>query len=210
MRKVVAGLFMSLDGVVETPEQWGFEYFTEGLNEIIAQDLAEADTVLLGPGTYHKFAGIWPQQGNDVPMAKFLNDSPKYVISDDPENVGALEWPPVTLLTGTLVEEIKKLKAQPGKNIQVPGSPRLVRSLLKEGLLDELSLSICPVIVGHGLKLFDESLQATKLEVTHSQIFDNGLASMTYKPILGSGKLKGSADFPEAARADKDFDGRNG
>lgn len=201
MRKVVAGLFISLDGVVETPEQWGFQYFTEGLNDIIAKGLAEADAVLLGPATYQKFGQIWPPQGTDVPMASFLNGSPKYVISDDPEHVGKLEWQPATLLKGSLVEEISTLKQQPGKNIQVPGSPRLVRSLLKEGLLDELSLSICPIIVGHGLKLFDESLQTTKLEVVHSQTFDNGLVSMTYMPATDDSKSKAGADFPEAAKA---------
>lgn len=203
MRKVVAGLFISLDGVVETPEQWGFQYFTDGLNDIIAKGLAEADTVLLGPATYHKFAQIWPPQGNDVPMAKFLNESPKYIISSHPQSVGELEWQPATLLKSSLVEEINKLKQQPGKNIQVPGSPRLVRSLLKEGLLDELSLSICPIIVGHGLKLFDESLQTTKLAVLHSQTFDNGLVSMTYKPVTDNGESNAGADFPEAAKANK-------
>ena len=201
MRKVVAGLFISLDGVVETPEQWGFQYFTEGLNDIIAKGLAEADTVLLGPGTYHKFAQIWPPQGKDVPMAKFLNESPKYVISDDPENAGELGWQPATLLKGTLAEEIKKLKMQPGKNIQVPGSPRLVRSLLAEGLLDELSLSICPVVVGDGLRLFDDIAQTIKLEVVQSKVFDNGLVSMTYRPLTQKDEPKEASDFPEAAKA---------
>jgi dihydrofolate reductase len=201
MRKVVAGLFMSLDGVVETPEKWGFQYFTEGLNEIIAKGLAEADTVLLGPGTYHKFAQIWPSQGDSVPMARFLNKSPKYVISDDPNFVDKLEWQPATQLKGTLTEEIKKLKAQSGKNIQVPGSPRLVRSLLAEGLLDELSLSICPIVVGSGLKLFDDMPETIKLKVAHSQVFENGLVSMTYRPIVLDSKSNRELDFPDAAQA---------
>lgn len=200
MRKVAAGLFISLDGVVETPEKWGFQYFTEGLNEIIAKSLAEADTILLGPRTYHEFAQTWPSQGNEVPMAKFLNESPKYVISDTSEHVGELEWQPATLLTGTLVEEVTKLKSQPGKTIQVPGSPRLVRSLLAEGLLDELSLSICPVVVGSGLKLFDGIDKSISLEAIHAQTFDNGLVSMIYRPLASENNANDGADFPEAAK----------
>jgi dihydrofolate reductase len=200
MRKVVAGLFMSLDGVVETPEQWGFQYFTNELNEIIADGIAKADAILLGPATYHHFANIWPSQGDSVPMAKFLNETPKFVISDMPNTVGDLDWEPVSLLKGTLVDEIAKLKKQPGKNIQVPGSPRLVRSLLTEGLLDELNLSICPVIIGHGLRLFDNFAKQSNLEVARSQVFDNGLISVTYQPIYED-KASEKLDFPEAASA---------
>jgi len=200
MRKVVAGLFMSLDGVVETPEQWGFQYFTNELNEIIADGIAKADAILLGPATYHHFANIWPPQGDSVPMAKFLNETPKFVISDDPKAVGKLEWEPGSLLKGILSEEIVKLKMQDGKNIQVPGSPRLVRSLLAEGLLDELSLSICPVVIGHGLRLFDDFAKQANLKVTKSQVFDNGLISVTYQPIYEN-KTTEKLDFPEAASA---------
>ncbi len=198
MRKVVAGLFMSLDGVVAAPEQWGFRYFTPELNEIIAKGIADADAVLLGPGTYHQFAKLWPSQGDDVPMAAFLNNTPKFVIADDPKTVGELDWNPVQQLKGTLVEEVAKLKAQPGKNIQVPGSPRLVRSLLAEGLLDELSLSICPVVVGHGLRLFDDFAGQVDLRVTRSQVFDNGLIAVTYQPISKNASSE-TLDFPEAA-----------
>lgn len=198
MRKVVAGLFMSLDGVVETPEQWGFQYFTNELSETIAKGVAEADAVLLGPGTYHQFARIWPPQGDEVPMAKFLNESPKFVISDKPATVGVLEWQPANLLKGTLAEEISKLKAQSGRNILVPGSPRLIRSLLVEGLLDELSLSICPVVVGHGLRLFNEFTQQVNLKVIRSQVFENGLISVTYQPLPKKNSSQ-KLDFPEAA-----------
>ncbi|EDK72508.1 bifunctional deaminase-reductase domain protein [candidate division TM7 genomosp. GTL1] len=201
MRKVVAGLFISLDGVVEAPEKWGFSYFTEGLNKTIAKSLDRADAVLLGPQTYHIFAQMWPPQGNEVPMAKFLNESPKYVITDNPNSAGELEWQPATLLKGMLAEEIRHLKSRPGKNIQVPGSPRLVRSLLAEGLLDELYLSICPVVIGQGLKLFDGISKTINLDMVQSQIFDNGLISVTYRPKSSGAKPGESTHFPEAAKA---------
>lgn len=136
-------------------------------------------------------------------MAAFLNGSPKYVITDNPATAGELEWEPATLLTGALADEMKKLKVQPGKNIQVPGSPRLVRSLLAEGLLDELSLSICPVVVGRGLKLFEGISESVNLKVTQSQVFDNGLLSVTYRPLAPEAKPREGQDFPEAAKAQK-------
>ena len=77
MRKIAAGLFLSLDGVVEFPERWGFQYLNEDLSKEIAVGIAQADAVLVGPGTYRIFAQMWPQQGDDVPMARFLNHSMK-------------------------------------------------------------------------------------------------------------------------------------
>jgi len=198
MRKIVAGLFISLDGVVETPENWGFSYINEEVGTWISKGISEADAVLLGPSTYHKFAKMWPSQGDTVPMAKFLNESPKYVMSHKPDAVGELTWEPTKLLKGTLSEEIAKLKALPGKNIQVPGSPRLVRSLLQEGLLDELNLGICPVVLGKGLQLFDDITKQINLEITRSKVFDNGLISVTYHPTA-EGKQGQQLDFPDAA-----------
>src|SRR5215467_13214836 len=98
---------------------------------------------------------MWPRQADDVPMAKFLNHSTKYVVLRTPGKMGTLEWEPATLLKGELAFALAKLKAETGKTIQVPGSPKLVRSLLQEGLLDELSLTICPEVVGSGMRLFD-------------------------------------------------------
>jgi dihydrofolate reductase len=95
---------------------------------------------------------MWPNQGSEVPMSDFLNNSHKYVVST---SLDKLDWSPATLV-GDLPDELMKLKRQPGKNIQIPGSLTLVRSLLLEGLLDELTLSICPVVVGPGLRLFED------------------------------------------------------
>jgi len=198
MRKIVAGLFISLDGVVASPENWGFTYMNEEVGNWISKGIAEADAVLLGPSTYHKFATIWPSQGDTVPMAKFLNQSPKYVISHKPDTVGDLTWQDTTLLKGTLSEEIAKLKVLPGKNIQVPGSPKLVRSLLREGLLDELNLGICPVVLGQGLHLFDDLTEQVNLEIVRSKIFDNGLISVTYQPATKQSSEQ-KLDFPDAA-----------
>ncbi len=181
LRKIVAGLLISLDGVVESPDQWGWsQYMNDEMTRGIVAGIAQADAVLLGRRTYLGFAELWPKQASDVPMADFLNNSPKYVVS---ATLNTLEWQPATLLKGNLAEELTKLKQQPGKNILIPGSPRLVRSLLRDGLLDELSLNICPVVVGSGMRLFDEITNQVNLKLLDSTIFSTGVLSVTYQPV---------------------------
>jgi dihydrofolate reductase len=179
-RKIVAGLFMSLDGVVDSheasPKKWG----STEMNETIAAGVAQADTVLLGPRTYRMLAQFWQHQSDDLPMASFLNHSVKYLVSNTMIE-DTLEWQPATLIKGKLFEEITKLKQQPGKNIQIPGSPRLVRSLLQNGLLDELRLNICPVVVGSGMHLFDEITNQVPLHLVDSKTYSNGVIGLTYR-----------------------------
>jgi len=93
-----------------------------------------------------------------------------------------LDWGPATLVTGNLPDELMKLKQQPGKNIQIPGSPRLVRSLLLEGLLDELSISICPIVVGSGLRLFEDVTDQVVLMVVQAVTLSTGVIGVTYQP----------------------------
>lgn len=200
MRKIVAGLFISLDGVVEAPANWGFKYIDNEVSEWMAEGVAKADAVLLGSGTYREFAKVWQRRSDDVPMATFLNKSHKYVMTHRPSAVGELAWQPAALLRGTLSEEISRLKALPGKNIQVPGSPRLVRSLLSEGLLDELHLGICPVVVGPGLRLFEEVVEVLNLDLVKSKTFGTGLISVAYRPISADKQSpEQPLDFPDAA-----------
>lgn len=179
MRKIVAGLFMSLDGVVEAPERWGYQYFSDEMTEAINAGIAQADAVLMGRRTYLEFAEIWPDQGSEVPMADFLNNSHKYVVSTQ---LDKLDWGPASLITGNLADELMDLKREPGKNIQIPGSPRLVRSLLLNGLLDELILNICPIVVGPGLRLFQDVTDQTPLKVAQSSSLSTGVIAVTYQP----------------------------
>jgi dihydrofolate reductase len=180
MRKIVAGLLISLDGVVESPGKWGFSrYFSDEMSEGIAAGMAQADAVLLGRRTYLEFAELWPNQGSDVLMADFLNGSPKYVVSS---TIDTLEWANSSLVAGDLAEELTKLKQQPGKNILIPGSPTLVRSLLRDGLLDELSLNICPLVVGSGMRLFDQMTAQVPLHLVESTTLRNGVLGVTYQP----------------------------
>ncbi|MCC7023519.1 MAG: dihydrofolate reductase family protein [Thermomicrobiales bacterium] len=148
----MAGTFVSLDGVMESPDQWHFPYFDDRMGQAVDEQMAEADALLLGRVTYEEFASYWPQQGDDTPGAEFMNPAQKYVVSATLQNVDA--WQNSTLLDGNdFVAEIERLKAMPGKNINVIGSARLVQLLLRENLLDELRPQAPPIVVGSGKKL---------------------------------------------------------
>jgi dihydrofolate reductase len=176
VRKIVAGLAVTLDGVVDSPSG-NWMMFNDEMQEIIDAGVAEADAILLGRRTYLEFAAMWPRLGGDVPMADFMNGTPKYVASS---TLRSLEWAGSTLLTGDLATELTELKRHPGKNIQIPGSPRLVRSLLAGGLLDELSLMIHPVVLGTGARLFDGQTDRMDLKLQDSRTLGTGVISATY------------------------------
>src|SRR4028118_1828169 len=118
MRKVTAGLFLSLDGVVESPEKWQLPYFNDEMGEAVGAAMAAADAMLLGRVTYQEFASYWPGvSAQEEPFADYMNNTPKYVVSRTLE--GPLEWNNSTLIEGNLVEEIPRLKRQPRTDIGV-------------------------------------------------------------------------------------------
>jgi dihydrofolate reductase len=179
MRKIVAGLFISLDGVVEAPDTWHFPYLDDEMMQEVGSQMADADTMLLGRVTYQDFAAYWPHQGSDVELADYMNDTPKLVVST---TLDAVDWKNSTLITGNVADELTRLKAQPGKNIAITGSVTLVRSLLRDGLLDELRLLVHPIVVGRGTRLFDDEFDRTPLTLIDSRTFGTGVLSLTYTP----------------------------
>ena len=187
MRKVTAGLFVSLDGVVESPEKWQLPYFNDEMGEAIGTAMAEADAMLLGRVTYQEFASYWPGvSSEDQPFADHMNNTPKFVVSttlDEP-----LEWQNSTLIQENVAEEITKLKQQPGKNIGITGSATLVRSLLRDNLLDELGLLVHPIVVGSGRRLFEEGGDQKELKLVDSRTFSTGVVYLTYQPDTEEGE----------------------
>jgi dihydrofolate reductase len=180
MRNIVAGLIISLDGVVESPEQWHFPYFNDEAGEAIGAQMAASDTMLLGRVTYQEFASYWPNQSNeDVPMADYMNNVPKLVVSTTLDRV---DWQNSTLIGGDVVEEITRLKEQPGKDITITGSITLVQSLIRDGLLDELRLMLHPIVVGSGKRLFENGSGQTPLELVDSKTFSTGVVALNYRP----------------------------
>jgi dihydrofolate reductase len=182
VRRIVAGLAMTLDGVVESPTPTWMR-FDQEVNDVISAGIAEADAILLGRNTYLQFAELWPALAGTSAMADFMNNSPKYIVSS---SLTQLQWSNSTLLTGELAPALAELKNRPGKNIQVPGSPRLVSSLVREGLLDELNLMLHPIVLGTGACLFDGVTKRVELELVRSDRLANGVVVLTYGRQLAS------------------------
>ena len=181
MRKLIASFFISLDGVVEAPDKWHFPYFNEEMGAAVGDAIAASDSLLLGRRGYQEFAAYWPHQDpaeND--FASIMNDTPKFVASTTLATVD--DWQNSTLLEGDLGDAVNELKARPGKNIGMSGSATLVRSLLEQGLLDELRLLVHPLVVGEGAKLFPDGSPPVKLELAASNAFSTGVIDLTYRP----------------------------
>jgi dihydrofolate reductase len=182
MRKVVASELVSLDGVMEKPVQWAFSYSNDEMAKANASGMANSDAMLLGRVTYEEFAAFWPYQDRtEQPYTDHLNNTPKYVVSrtlDEP-----LEWQNSFLVKGDVAEEVSKLKEQPGKDIGIVGSGALVRWLLRENLLDELSLMVHPIVLGRGERLFEEGGDQKALELVDSKTFSTGVVHLTYQLV---------------------------
>jgi dihydrofolate reductase len=177
MRKIVAGLFISLDGVVGRPDQWHFPYFNEEMGEAVGATMAESDTMLLGRKTYEEFASYWPHQSSDVEPADYMNGTPKLVVSN---TLTSADWEPTTVISGDVAGQLNALKEQPGKNIGITGSATLVRTLLRDGVLDELRLLVHPIVVGEGLRLFDPGDGTIGLRLLSSTTFKTGVVHLIY------------------------------
>ena len=180
MRKIAAGLFVSVDGVVEAPDIWTGPYFSPELGQLIESMMGDGDTMLLGRVTYQGFAAAFGGQSGG--MADRMNSFPKVVVST---TLDRADWQNSTLISGNVGEEITKLKQRPGRNINMSGSGTLVTWLLHEGLLDQLDLLLFPVVVGHGKRLFAGEGGQTGLKLTGSQTFSTGVVHLTYQRADG-------------------------
>jgi dihydrofolate reductase len=182
MRKVVASEFVSLDGVVESPDKWHFPYFNDEMGDAIGAAMAASDAMLMGRVLYEEWAAFWPKQNPDEnPVAARMNGVRKYVVSTTLEE--PLEWNNSTLIGDNVAEEILRLKEQQaGKDISISGSPTLVRSLLEDDLLDELRLMVHPIVVGSGKRLFEEGSDQKALQLLDSKTFSTGVLYLTYQP----------------------------
>jgi dihydrofolate reductase len=184
MRKIIANLFISLDGVVEEPGEWHFPYFNDEMGAAVDAVLGSADTLLLGRRTYDDHAGAWPQLeaagGEDAEFAKVLGDARKLVVSH--QRLGGLPWRNSEQLQGDLVQAVTALKQEPGGHIAMSGSISVVRQLLAAGLLDELRLLVHPIAVRKGMRLFDEGERPVPLRLVSSAAFSTGVLSLVYGP----------------------------
>ncbi len=181
MRKLTAGLFISVDGVIDNPQDWHFPYFNDEMGAAVDAQLGAADTLLLGRVTYDSFAGAWPDReaagGEDATFARKLGDARKIVVSRQ-----ALEftWRNSEVLKGDLVEAVTALKNEPGDSIGMSGSVSVVRQLLAAGLIDELHLLVHPIAVRKGTRLFEEADSSLPLRLLSSKAFSTGVLHLVY------------------------------
>jgi dihydrofolate reductase len=184
MRKITAGLFISLDGVVEDPQDWHFPYFNEEMGEAVAAQLGSADTILLGRKTYEGFAEAWPGReeagGEDAGFAKQLGDARKIVVSRQGDLT--FTWRNSEQLRGDFVEAVTALKNEPStSDIGMSGSVSVVRRLLAAGLLDELHLLVHPIAVRKGMRLFEDADAPLPLKLISSKTFATGVVHLVYR-----------------------------
>jgi dihydrofolate reductase len=180
-RKINAWLYVTLDSVIEAPEKWVIA--DDDMFAAMEADYAKSDALLLGRRTYETFAASWPERGSEVPNADWMNNTPKYVASTTLESP---EWNNSTVIEGDVAEAVARLKQQDGKDIMVNGSGALVRTLMRNHLLDELRLFVHPVVVGSGRRLFDDQSDPVEFALVDSHAYDNGVVSLTYKPTGAS------------------------
>ena len=176
MSRLAATLFVSLDGVVESPEKWSFPYWNDAIGKFKREETFASDALLLGRVTYEGFASAWPGRKDPDGFADRFNSMPKYVAS---RTLKKLEWNNSHLIDGDLVPAVSKLKRQPGQDIVIHGSPTLIRSLMPHDLIDEYRLLVYPIVLGPGKRLFDET-SGSNLKLVEAEPYDTGVVKLVY------------------------------
>lgn len=190
MRKIIVSEFMSLDGVMQAPGGkdedteggftqggWTWPYWHDQIGAHFAEVMGESDTFLLGRKTWQIHGGAFEPMADDDPMVGVMNTMPKYVVSTTLTSADA--WRNSTLISGNVVEEIRALKAQPGKNIVIDGSSVLIHTLARQDLIDEYRLIVYPVVLGGGKKVFPEGMRLN-LRLVDAQPLPSGVVLTHY------------------------------
>ena len=190
--RLTATTFLTLDGVMQAPggpEEdpsdgfehggWSFPYADEDFGRLVTGWFAEADAFLLGRRTYEIFAAFWPLVADaGDPVASPLNHLPKYVAT---RTLHEATWAGTKLLSGDVVEEVRRLKDLPGRELQVHGSGGLLQTLMANDLVDEYRLFVYPVVVGSGRRLFRDGAPPRSLELVESTTTSTGVVVADYR-----------------------------
>src|SRR5687768_5719946 len=192
MRKITVSEFVSLDGVMQAPggaEEdteggfahggWTGPYWHDDIGANLLQELNQADTLLLGRKTWQGHAEAFEPAPADDPFAGLLNSMQKYVVSTTLKSSAA--WRNSTIISENVVDEVRKLKEQPGKDIYVDGSSVLVHTLAEADLADEYHLLVFPIVLGSGKKVFPDGFYAG-LKFIESKAFPSGVMLLRYQP----------------------------
>lgn len=179
MRKIKSYFFISLDGIVESPDKWHFPYFNDEMGAAIGAGAANVGAYLMGRVLYEEWAAFWPEHA-DEPFGDVLNATKKYVVTT---TLTSAHWQNSEIVNGDVAAKVAALKAEDGGDIVMSGSATTVRWLLREGLLDELHLFVHPIVVGDRMaRLFPPDQPQTKLELLNAETLATGVLSLTYAP----------------------------
>lgn len=194
MARIIVSEFLTLDGVMQAPGDpeedrsggfdqggWQLAYFDDIFGQVMMEAFGSTGGMLLGRLTYGNFAAHWPGQPADDPLAAAMNGMQKYVVSTTLSE--PLAWENSTLIKGDVAGEIAKLKARPGKDIQVIGSGELVQALIANDLVDTYRLMIHPLVLGGGKRLFREGTLPTRLRLVDSTPTTTGVVILNYEPV---------------------------
>jgi dihydrofolate reductase len=173
--KIVVSTYVTLDGVIENPQNWSLRYFDEEAGAFASDLLFGADALLLGRKTYESFVESWPPRSGE--FADRINAMPKQVVSTTLS--GPLEWN-ASLVEGDPVEGIARLREQ--QDLLVYGSGRLARTLLEHGLLDVHHLWVIPVVWGSGARLLDDARETAVGPLLDARRLPSGTVIMSYGP----------------------------
>jgi dihydrofolate reductase len=182
MGRIVSNFFISMDGVVESPDKWHFPYFDDAMGEIVGAGMASTKAFMMGRKLYDDWSQYWPAQGPEVPFSEFINTIPKYVLST---TVKDPTWQHTTVISGDVVAGVQAVKDATDGDIGMSGSPSTVRWLLANKLLDELALLVHPIAVGSGHRLFEDTA-TYPLELLSSEALKTGVLHVRYAPAAVS------------------------
>jgi dihydrofolate reductase len=185
LRKIIVSTLVTLDGVIEDPGGmggfehggWANRYFNEEAAKQSLERLLACDYFLCGRHTYEMFSKAWPKMSG--PYADRLNSMPKLVASTTLAE--PLTWN-AHLVKGDVARELKKIKEQVGRDIVMYGSPVLMRSLLQHGLIDQLDLMVCPIVIGEGQRLFGDGSPSLDLQIAGHTGVATGVVILSYQP----------------------------
>ncbi|WP_188195501.1 dihydrofolate reductase family protein [Nonomuraea sp. SYSU D8015] len=178
MAKIISSFFISVDGVVESPDQWHFPYWNDEMGAVVQAGVQSAVAMLMGRKLYEEWSAYWTSTDADQDFAVALNNVRKYVVSSTLEKA---DWDNTTVISGDVAGKVRELKEQTDGDIQMSGSATTVRWLLANGLLDELNLLVHPIVVGHGQRLFEDT-PTHPLKLVKSETFQTGVLNLTYAP----------------------------
>lgn len=189
MRKLILQEFVTLDGMAaESDGDTKFipatfqddKGFTTEQEELIES----ANTMVIGRKTYEIFRDYWPEEkeGQDKEFANKLNSMEKFVVSSTLDSAPWGEWEPAKVISGRAEEELAKLKEQPGSDMLIWGSISLSQSLINAGLIDEIRIVTCPLVLGEGRPFFGDKIGTLDLKLKDAKTFDSGAVEIRYVP----------------------------